>query len=344
MKRIVVDKWGAFLRKKRDRLLITVGKEKIFEHPIADIEQIILPARGAAISTDILKAAMENQIDIVVLDKRGEIVGRFTAKTPHTVTLRKAQIKAQETSIGAYLAKQFIKGKLRNQHNLLRSLAKNRRRKDPELAKLLETEARKILEYEHRIDGITGARADDLRPHIMAVEAEAATHYWEAIRHLLARYGIEFPGRLKRFDNPEDPVNMMLNLAYTILYNEAHRKIELVGLDPWIGFLHIDTSRRAALAVDLMEEFRQPVVDRAILKIAQAQGENLNNFIDKEKNMLTKEAKKTVLENLFQRLRERLTFKNTTQPITSHIYLQARRISLLIQGKTSEYTPFTTRW
>jgi len=36
------------------------------------------------------------------------------------------------------------------------------------------------------------------------------------------------------------------------------------GLEPFAGFLHVDRSGKPSLVLDLMEEFRQPVVDRAI--------------------------------------------------------------------------------
>ena len=36
------------------------------------------------------------------------------------------------------------------------------------------------------------------------------------------------------------------------------------GLEPFAGFLHVDRSGKPSLVLDLMEEFRQPVVDRPI--------------------------------------------------------------------------------
>ena len=37
------------------------------------------------------------------------------------------------------------------------------------------------------------------------------------------------------------------------------------GLEPFAGFLHVERSGKPSLVLDLMEEFRQPVVDRPIL-------------------------------------------------------------------------------
>ena len=43
--------------------------------------------------------------------------------------------------------------------------------------------------------------------------------------------------------------------------------LEACGLDPYIGFFHEVTYGRASLSLDLMEEFRHPLVDRLVLKL-----------------------------------------------------------------------------
>jgi CRISPR-associated protein Cas1 len=37
------------------------------------------------------------------------------------------------------------------------------------------------------------------------------------------------------------------------------------GLEPFGGFLHVDRPGKPSLVLDLIEEFRQPIVDRAVL-------------------------------------------------------------------------------
>ena len=43
--------------------------------------------------------------------------------------------------------------------------------------------------------------------------------------------------------------------------------LHMTGLDPYAGFLHSDLYGRTSLVFDVMEEFRQQIVDRSILKI-----------------------------------------------------------------------------
>src|SRR5437763_130357 len=37
------------------------------------------------------------------------------------------------------------------------------------------------------------------------------------------------------------------------------------GLDPFAGFLHVDRPGKPSLVLDLVEEFRQPIVDRVVI-------------------------------------------------------------------------------
>jgi CRISPR-associated protein Cas1 len=60
------------------------------------------------------------------------------------------------------------------------------------------------------------------------------------------------------------PANAMLNYLYTLLESEARLAAAALGLDPGLGFLHLDTPARDSLASDLMEPVR-PSVDGYLL-------------------------------------------------------------------------------
>jgi hypothetical protein len=57
----------------------------------------------------------------------------------------------------------------------------------------------------------------------------------------------------------------MLNYMYCLLESEARLAAASLGLDPGIGFLHVDTDARDSLACDLMEPVR-PHVDAFLLE------------------------------------------------------------------------------
>ncbi|MER3513307.1 MAG: CRISPR-associated endonuclease Cas1, partial [Chloroflexota bacterium] len=55
------------------------------------------------------------------------------------------------------------------------------------------------------------------------------------------------------------------NYGYGILYGQVERALVLAGLDPYAGFIHVDRPGKPSLVLDLIEEFRQAVVDRTVL-------------------------------------------------------------------------------
>ncbi|WP_322494895.1 CRISPR-associated endonuclease Cas1 [Chloroflexus sp.] len=46
---------------------------------------------------------------------------------------------------------------------------------------------------------------------------------------------------------------------------KSNMPIVLAGLDPYVGLLHADRPGKPSLVLDLIEEFRQAVVDRPLL-------------------------------------------------------------------------------
>ncbi|MEW6388800.1 MAG: CRISPR-associated endonuclease Cas1, partial [Thermodesulfobacteriota bacterium] len=73
-------------------------------------------------------------------------------------------------------------------------------------------------------------------------------------------------GFTKRERHPApDPVNALLSLGYTLVYNEIAALLDGLGFDPYLGFFHQPRFGHAGLASDLLEEFRAPLVDRFTL-------------------------------------------------------------------------------
>jgi CRISPR-associated protein Cas1 len=60
----------------------------------------------------------------------------------------------------------------------------------------------------------------------------------------------------------------MLSFGYQVLWNHLLTLIELQGLDPYHACLHQGSERHAALASDLVEAFRAPLIDSLVLYIA----------------------------------------------------------------------------
>ncbi|WP_425425349.1 CRISPR-associated endonuclease Cas1 [Succinimonas amylolytica] len=80
----------------------------------------------------------------------------------------------------------------------------------------------------------------------------------------------------------------------------------LYGLSEWLGFLHSERSGKPALALDLMEEFRAPVVDALIISIVRNRLFTVADFTEEyndrnEKICLLNESSRKKFITLFQR-------------------------------------------
>jgi CRISPR-associated protein Cas1 len=95
------------------------------------------------------------------------------------------------------------------------------------------------------------------RDTLTGLEGAGAAAYFRAYATLFAP-SREFSRRRRR--PPPDPVNVCLSLGYTLLHHEAVRELQVVGLDPLLGFLHVSERGRESLASDIVEPLR-PHVD-----------------------------------------------------------------------------------
>ena len=337
MRRIVVSDYGVFIGCKGGRVVIKKKGEKILEEAAANISQVLVCTKGVSLSSAFLRLALRHGIDLVILSDSGVPLGKLSRLKKGGIKVRKEQYKAQEDWRGVHLAKQMAKAKIVNQKSLLRQLARYRANKSPEVAKRIMNTMYDMDQHVRNIEHISASNTDEARDKIMFEEARAADKYWTCVKLALSDI-VDFPGRKKRFDRPTDPVNVLLNYGYYLLASTVWLAVDCTPLDPYIGFLHADSSRRPALVMDLMEEFRQPVVDRAVFNVVKSGVEGLC-----DEGKLTTEGRKKLIKEFFGRLNTKITFRGRCQPIEYHILLQARRICQFLIGKTAEYVPFTVR-
>ena len=272
--KIIIKGYRVFIGVKNNMVCIRNEEcEKLIS--AGTIRQIAVAIGGVSISSSLLRFASENNIDILILNPNGSIAGRFYPSIKKAnVQVRKEQYKAQFDERGLYLARCFVRGKILNQYYVLKSLIKNRKRKD------LLSECCMIKRRAENVDKCTS------QSDLIQEEAKAAEIYWNSVSHF---YNIN--GRKKKYDNP-DTFNMALNYGYAILMSHVMLAIDATNLDPFAGFLHVENPRRPALVVDLIEEFRQPVVDRAVFKV-----------VPEEKNgLLTKKTRREIISEINKRL------------------------------------------
>jgi CRISPR-associated protein Cas1 len=246
---LLIDTYGTRIGSSGERIVLSFPNvEEKKEYPIRRVEKIVI-LRPASLTTNAVQLALEHDVDIVYLGAFGKPIGRiFSSEPKGLASLRKAQLEASNDPDKSFgLAKALVKGKCTNQISYIRLLG-YRYKKDF---------SKEILQAETIFDSIEFLSASEKsKEQLLGIEGYIADRYFACLRKLC-----RFPGRVPQ---GRDKYNSMLNYGYGILYNEVERMCLYVGLDPYLGLYHSERYGKPALVLDLVEEFRVPIVDMAI--------------------------------------------------------------------------------
>ncbi|MFN8485244.1 MAG: CRISPR-associated endonuclease Cas1 [Anaerolineae bacterium] len=335
---LVIDQFGSFLGLKSERLQVRKGKEMVQEAPLADVDAVVLLGRGISLSTDVTLACAEHGIPLHVLTSTGKpMTSLISAGLTGTVKTRREQLLAFADGRGVTLAKAFARGKLQNQANLLKYMGKYRKGKDAALYQDIRDAAISIEGLADEIGRLSAETVDDLRPSLLNREGRAAQAYWDAVGKAL-RDDLDWPGR--KHQGAQDTVNMALNYGYGILYAQVEHALLLAGLDPYGGFIHVDRPGKPSLVLDLIEEFRQPAVDRTVFGLLN---KGVAIEVDEE-GRLTLETRRTLAEKVLARQAGLERYEGKKHTLKAILACQAAHIATFVRGERPTYQPFVAGW
>src|SRR5207248_384899 len=186
---------GTFLSKHQGRLRVIREQKTITEVPLIHLDQVIVVDSGVAISSDVIRVCSEEGIPIHFLGNSGRpIASLYSAGLTGTVLTRRAQLLAYENATGVALAKAFVTGKLENQANLLRYMAKYRKETDLALHEEMMLVAIEMRDYLHELEQLKAEKVEEIREQILSVEGRASQRYWNAIGQVIP-VELAWPGR-----------------------------------------------------------------------------------------------------------------------------------------------------
>lgn len=337
---LVVEEFGAFVGKKQGRVVVTVKDKTVVEAPLLHLQTIVVASNGVSVSSDVLAACCEEGIPIHFLDSLGRAYAAiYSAGLTGTVRTRRAQLKAYDEKVALVLARALARAKLQNQAGLLRYAAKYRQESAPAVYALLREAMTEVLVKTDEAMRVLpeAAHIETLREPLLAVEGQGAHHYWRGFGALLPQ-ALQWPGRTGR--GALDPVNSALNYGYGILYGQIERAVVLAGLDPYAGFIHADRPGKPSLVLDLIEPFRQAVVDRALLNFLNKGGEIERD----EKGLLTEVCRKALAERVLDRLERPTDYQDKQYSLRQIIQMQARELASFLRGDRGEFVPYVARF
>ena len=311
--------------------------KRVLQVPALAIDGLVCIGRSY-ISTPLLRLCGEKGLTVSLFSPSGRIIGRFEGPATGNVLLRRDQHRLSlDPDARLAIAARFVLGKVANSRTIILRGARDHGDPQGRLCEAADVLGRVLQKVKHARD------LDELR----GMEGEAGRVYFRAFDNLITRGSreFEFGGRSRR--PPRNRTNALLSFTYGILRHDVRSACEGVGLDPQIGFLHADRPGRASLALDLMEEFRAPLADRAVLTVINRRQVSSGDFRIRPGGSVRMKtaARKTLIATYQKRKQESLNHpllgEQTTVGLLPH--LQARLLARHLRGDLDGYPPFLTR-
>lgn len=329
----------SYLRLDNDTLRVEVERETKLRVPLHHITAVVCFGH-VHLSAPLMHRFAEDGIALVFLDANGRFKARLEGAVSGNVLLRQAQFqRITDPAFTLDMARACVAGKIKNTRQVLQRGA--REAKMDEEAKLLSRRADDLAASLRALPG--ASNLDTLR----GIEGEAARQYFAGLNLLVRadqRATFQMDGRSRR--PPRDRFNALLSFLYAMWMNDCRSALEAAGLDPQVGFLHALRPGRAALALDLMEEFR-PWADRLALSLINRGQITAGDFALREGGgvSLEPDGRKAIVVAYQERKREELMHPLLVQSIPLGLapFVQARLLARAVREDTAPYVPFVPK-
>ncbi len=318
---------GTMVRQK-DECFCIIKDDRKTEITPRKVESIVF-TNQAFVSTQALVLALEHNIDVIFLDRYGDPAGRvWHSKMGSTALIRRRQLEAAETETGFDLVAEMITAKLNNKIRFLKKLKAARPGSDDSFNQYIE----RIETACTSVKNMQGS-LEEKRGSLMGIEGAAGRAYFECLSYIMPEK-YRFSGRSRR--PARDEFNAVLNYMYGILYSHIEKSLILSGLDPFVGFLHVDNYNKKSLVFDFIEPFRISAEQCTVYLFT---GKKIKDeYFDRAQDAvsLNQDGKPVVIESINNHLDESIRYRRRNVK-RRHIMLhEAHRIANMLLDDTEE--------
>ena len=337
---LYVTKEGAYLHKDGEAIIVRHERKKVGQFPVIAIGEIVCFGFGISVSPALAEYAATSGTTITYVSGSGKFLARMVGPLQGNVLLRRQQYRdADDEAAAIAIARCCVAAKTINQRTVLRRFCRNH--SDAPGSDRIRQAADRLDEVQRRVAG-----AEDL-PRLRAIEGEGAACYFGVFDHMRTIDDERFAFNGRRRRPPTDRINALLSFTYSLLSLDLRSALEAVGLDPYVGYLHVERPGRPSLALDLMEEFRAPFADRLVLSLVnrgQIAAEDFTTSPTGEVEMKAS-ARKTLLAAYQKRKREtiRHPFLDEEMEVGVAFIAQARLLARCVRRDLDLYPAFLWR-
>jgi CRISPR-associated protein Cas1 len=336
---LYVTQPDSFLRLENDTLRIEINREVRLRVPLHHLTGVVCFGH-VGVSVPLMHRLAQDGIALVLLDANGRFKARLEGPVSGNVLLRQAHHKrVGDEGFTLEFARACVAGKIKNSRQVVLRAARE--------AKFSEDQSSLSRTADDLAASLRALPAASNLDVLRGIEGEAARQYFSALNAMIRpdlREVFRLDGRSRR--PPRDRFNALLSFVYAMWMNDCRSATEAAGLDPQLGFLHAVRPGRAALALDLQEEFR-PLADRLVLTLINRGQVSVDDFQLHEGGAvsLQGDARKTVVVAFQERKQEEMTHPLLAQSLALGLVpmVQARLMARAIRGEIENYEPFLIR-
>lgn len=282
-----------------------------------DFDKVVITGSHGKLSVSAIRWLMRQKRDIAILDWNGRLVTSMSPVLANQGLVKVAQYEARndpkkQVAIAKWLIRHKIEGSIRVLEWLQNHYSN------------LSYNHTIFSNYVQELENTTSVSA------VIRIESIVSKKYWNILASVFDKKW-EFLRR-NYFDrkgtrDADDPINALFNYGFSVLESECWKVVNIMGLEPYIGFIHKTHTDKAPLIYDLQEPFRW-VIEMSILKILHKKMVTKSDFMttDEGNVRLKPSAVKTVLDEIAKQFSTKILYKGMKREWQTMIMIKAREL------------------